>query len=474
MMNGRYPKRPSGGSGQQLRVIILAFICINAAVVYYVYSIASTCSDSTQSKRALSSHHNVAPSPQVRTRSTDAASSSVAASADSGSESFRGWLKQNPNTPGARFVEKAEKFLHPFPNAEGQRIEACHSKNFALCYAGHAAYNQALEEAPPEKKTNQIFIEKTAMLKPFHPNYNVWRMRRFSPFQTSGGKLRLIHNLGTDAACLPLMLAGASVGDFGVVVELGTYLGLSSKCIGMGFNTTKREDSYFAFDLFGNDEFNYNTITKNMPWTKETNPDFNNKEASYLWLWEHAAKTEAYPTAQTFPGFINATTMYPKIWKKKPIALMSVDSAKTWSAFRDQTAGVQRPYMLKKGALLILMDFHTVDTQIKLMYTGCLRQYLQPVYTSWCRGEQWIFVALQTFSLGMIGACMQDYLEDQTEPSAEQFQEMLRLAEADLEFMDGLFGPISTSLEEQRKCLMDHLHKELFDSKSHWKFLRVQ
>ena len=447
-------KRLSNSNAFQIRIrwLIYVFLSINLLFILYVYNVASSSSvDQGRHQQEL-------------------AVAALRGQTPAASDEFSQWLQDNPNTPGARLVKLLREHLHPHPNAEGERLQACHDKKYPLCFAGHAPYQKAIDGAPSNMKDNMMYLEKTTQM-PFAPDdYDVWKMRRFE--KMSDGKRRVINNLGTEPACLALLLAGAAVGDFGVVVELGTYLGLSSKCMGMGLNSTNRDDAYFAFDLFGNDDYNYDKITKSMPWTLQVMPDFK-KESSYLWLWRNAT-AEAYPTAQAYKGRINATTLYPKLWKKKPIALLSVDSAKTWASFRDQTAGIQRPYMLKKGALLILMDFLTIDTQIKLLYTGCLGQYLQPVYSSFCKGEQWIFVATQTFSSGMIGACMQDYLgDDQQEPSPEQYEEMLQRAQRHTDFMASL-GAAAPVMVEERKCMMEHLTKGLKESTVHWKYLRVQ
>lgn len=472
-------KRPSSDSLQiRIRWLFYAFMFMNAVFVFYVYNVASSCTSVPSA-----SHHQLA-SPQEAKPAADnnnrGASSFKKNKKEDAKDSFSQWLLDNPNTPGARLVSLLNEHLHPHADAEGERLIACHDKNYPLCFGGHAAYHKALEEAPEDKKSDKIYIERETKM-PFGPTvdpdqsdgYSVWKMRRFAKM---ANKFRQIHNLGTEPACLALVLAGAAVGDdFGVVVELGTYLGLSSKCIGLGLNSTKRQDAYFAFDLFGNDDYNYDKITKNMPWTLQVKPDFT-KESSYQWLWRNAT-VDVYPSAQAFEGFINATTVYPKLWKKQPIALMSVDSAKTWSHFRDQTAGIQRPYMLKKGSILILMDFLTIDTQIKLLYTGCMGQYLQPVYSSYCKGEQWIFVATQSFSLGMVGACMQDYLgNEQQEPTEQQYEAMLERAQGHVNFMDNLGsdGLLSTALADERKCMMEHLETELKESTVHWKYLRVQ
>lgn len=442
-------KRPSDSNGFQVKIqwLVYLFFLTNLLFIFYVYNVASSCS-----------LDKVVAVPKLTQQSKP-----------EGSDNFLQWLIENPNTPGARLVNLLRQHLHTYPNAEGERLQACHDKNYPLCFAGQAAFHKAVDEAPADKKDDLIYLERSTRMPLTSGNVDVWKMRRFA--KMSDGKFRVINNLGTEPACLALSMAGAAVGDFGVVVELGTYLGLSSKCISLGLNSTNREGAYFAFDLFGNDSFNYEKITRSMPWTIQVKPDFK-KESSYLWLWK-SATIDVYPTAQAFEGSIDSTTLYPKLWKKKPIALLSVDSAKTWAAFRDQTAGIQRPYMLKKGAILILMDFLTIDTQIKLLYTGCLGQFLQPVYSSYCKGEQWIFVAKQSFSLGMIGACMQDYLGDQPEPSQDQYETMIEEAQRHTDFMSSL-GIGSPSMQDERQCMMDHLTKELKESTIHWKYLRVQ
>ena len=335
-------KRPLDNNGFQVKIqwLVYIFFSTNLLFIFYVYNVASSCSLDP-----------VLAVPKTTQRSKP-----------EGIDTFLQWLSENPNTPGARLVNLLRQHLHTHPNAEGERLQACHDKKYSLCFAGQAAYQKAMDEAPADKKDDLIYLERSTQMPLASGNVDVWKMRRFA--KMSDGKLRVINNLGTEPACLALLLAGAAVGDFGVVVELGTYLGLSSKCISLGLNSTNREGAYFAFDLFGNDEFNYDRITKSMPWTLQIMPDFT-KESSYLWLWKNAT-IDVYPTAKAFEGSIDSTTLYPKLWKKKPIALLSVDSAKSWAAFRDQTAGIQRPYMLKKGAILILMDFLTMTIQTQI------------------------------------------------------------------------------------------------------------
>lgn len=246
----------------------------------------------------------------------------------------------------------------------------------------------------------------------------------------------------------------------------------------MGLNSTGRSDSYFAFDIFGNDDFNYDKITKAMPWTLQVMPDFK-KESSYQWLWRNATY-DAYPTANAFEGYINSTTLTPRMWQKKTVALLSIDSAKSWNALKSQTAGIQRPYMLKKGSILILMDFITIESHIKLFYSGCLSQYLQPVYSSYCRGEQWIFVVTKSFSLGMIGACIEDFIEDQAEPTDAQYEEMFMVAQEHVNIMSSLDfdsnknSSLSPQFESERRCMINRLKEQIKVSPGVWKFLRVQ
>lgn len=199
-----------------LSAFFYAFLLINAFFVAFVYNVASSCSKTNEEHLPDSKNKFHIPARRI----------SMVPKENKLSNNFAQWLKQNPNTPGSRLVMLLKKHLHPHPNAEAERLKACHDKNYPLCFAGHKEYEHSIRKAPQDKKENLIHLERTTNM-PFAPSsdsegYSVWRMRRFSPIN---GKLRLIHSLGTDPSCLALLLAGAAVQDFGVVVELGTYLG---------------------------------------------------------------------------------------------------------------------------------------------------------------------------------------------------------------------------------------------------------
>lgn len=481
MRKGTTTRRSNASNRVSLRWIVLSFLFVNLVVLVYVFSYATHCNETTTERNHPDPHGPL----QVVESTTRSSSTTTTKQKSSVVHPFRQWLRDNAHTPGAKFVSLLHQHIHYRYGAEGERLQGCHDKNYPLCFAGHQSYQQALQKAPTDKRDSLVYLERTTHLPllPEEENLSVWQIRRYG--KTLNKKLRMIHNLGTEPSCLALLLAGASVQN-GVMVELGTYAGLSSRCLAFGLNASvaaatahhqkPEPESYHAFDVFGHDQSNFDKISRNMPWIYQIQPDFG-VNSSYQWMWRMAIH-DVYPTAVAHEGFINATTLYPRLWHKRPIDVLSVDSAKSWSAFRDQTAGIQRPYMLKKGALLILMDFVTIDTQIKLLYTGCLRQYLQPVYSAYCRGEQWIFVATQSFSLGMVGACMEDYLGDddtKAEPEGYQYHEMLEQAKADVDFMDGLFFQRNhDNMKEERKCLLDKLRKELYESKAHWKYLKVQ
>jgi hypothetical protein len=364
---------------------------------------------------------------------------------------------------GATLVRLLQQELYVPRTAEATRLRACRkeSLSFPICFGG--VRNAAMAETLAGTNDNAKLEKVTQM--PLSKNMTVFDMRRYTTPK------KLIYNLGTDPVCLALVLAGASVTTTGVIVELGTFTGLSTKCLALGLNATGPPNRYYAFDIFGKDVLNYQAIIKNMPWV--TDVGTLTADSSYKWLWELAVQ-HVYPTIQGFEGFIDKDTVNPKVWNKQSIALLSIDSAKMWGQFRDQLAGIQKPYMLKRGAILVLMDFLTIDTQIKLLY-GCWREYLQPVYSSWCRGEQWMFVVTRTFSLTMVGSCMQDLLGDDQSPSADKFKDMEVQIMHDVDFLDGLFEPPVDVMEEERRCMSDKLITKLHQSSGgHWHNLRVQ
>lgn len=349
------------------------------------------------------------------------------------------WLKKNSETPGARFVHLLRSTLHYAPGAEASRINSCKydNPNKALCFGGGRNYEKTENET-----RNYEVAENLTRVPMKEDSLSVWQLRRFHDNN------HLIHRLDTDAVCLPLLLAGASVQ--GVAVELGTFVGLSSRCIGMGLSSTDMTNAFYAFDTFTN-VANYNSITSAMPWVKEYNPDYG-PSSSFKWLWEMTME-DAYPTANAFEGFINADTVNPAVWGDRPISLLSVDSVKTLEHWRAQFAGLQ-PNFLERGAIFCLMDF-TFTAQPLFVY-ACLRDYLQPVYTSWCVGEHWIFIVTETIPSNRLYTCLKELpREGPFSPSEAILDKVVSELNQDLSFLG------DDALNDDIECVSSFLMKKL-------------
>jgi len=283
-------------------------MAINLCMGLYVYHIASTCA------ATVNDHHASLSAQHLHSKTKPA--------------TFRQWLLDYPDTPGATLVRLLQQELHVTRTAEAARLRACRkeSLSFPVCFGG--LRNAAIAEKSAGTNDNAKLEKLTLM--PLS-NMTVFDMRRYT------APKKLIFNLGTDPVCFALVLAGASVTQ-GVIVELGTFTGLSTKCLALGLNATGQPDRYYAFDIFGQDVLNYQAIIKNMPWVTEVGTL--TAHSSYKWLWELAVQ-QVYPTIQGFEGFIDKDTVNPKVRNKETIALLSVDSAKMWGQFRDQLAGIQ-------------------------------------------------------------------------------------------------------------------------------------
>lgn len=437
------------------RVINGGFMAINIIMGLYVYQIASTCSS------AFNEHTRIASLTAYNARSVMIQHKRTA------EESFQQWLEDYSDTPGAKLVALLHQEVYYERSAEATRLRACQKgpqQSYSLCFGGLRnlrAAESTLVAAVAETSHQEQLEQTTSM--PRYPNMTVYEMRRFSEPN------KIIYSLGTDPVCFPLVLAGASVEE-GVIVELGTFVGLSTKCMALGLNTTKRTGQYYAFDFFGHHQASYSSIIQHMPWVAKGRTF--TVDSSYKWLWESAVK-HVYPSIRGFEGEINKDTLHPEIWDKQSISLLSIQSAKLWKDFHDQFDGIQKPFMLKRGAILVLMDFLTIDVQVKLFY-GCWREFLQPVYSSWCQGNQWIFVVTKTFSLSMVGSCVQDLLGEAQVPTDEKMREMEVKIVHDVDFLDGLFGLPSDSMKEERECMALKLNAKLHEEPGHWRTLKME
>jgi len=135
------------------------------------------------------------------------------------------------------------------------RIQVCHAENnTAICIAGFQGNGQLHDE----KKVVM------PLAKAGDPKFSVYSMLRYRDTD------KKIASLATQAACLPLFLAGSSVSSDQIVVELGPFAGLSSKCIVSGMLLSSggiRKHAYLAYDTFeGRD--NYRSIVKRARWVK--------------------------------------------------------------------------------------------------------------------------------------------------------------------------------------------------------------
>ena len=364
------------------------------------------------------------------------------ADASSSSSSFDLWMRENPDTPGARFVDLMKTYMHGKPGSEGDRIKACSSGEFAHCFAGTVNFT-------PKPGMEDEELEKETKLPLVKDGKTVYQARRF--FNTD----RLIRTLGTDLACLPLLLASAAVKD-GVVVELGPFVGLSSRCMGMGLQTTGREGEMYVFDTWAGAR-NFKDIVSSMPWIKTEHPEYSPDNDSFLWLWKMVMK-DAYPSAKAYQGWITPKTVKPETWDNKKIDVLSIDSIKSWSSWNEQLGGLGDTF-LEKGAIFAAMDFTYTD-QPNFVY-ACLRDYLQPVYTSWHRGEHWIFVVLKTIPFELPTTCMKKIMAGKKIPSQDVTDRIERQLKDDLDFMQSLGSdPVHHEfLDSQTKLMIDGMVK---------------
>ena len=344
---------------------------------------------------------------------------------------------------------------------ELHRLQACHANprtqrlsNTNLCFAGVRAHQAALEalkqhnstqQQVVRKMTNTTFMEQmtrmtvvqedATLLKSFSTVYD---MRRYGPDTTTTNnnniRDKLIPNLGTPLACLPLLLAGLATAQTQqqqqplLIAELGPYFGLSSKCLVSGLTVQPPHPStstpfYVAYDTFGGvdnlrslqhqsstrwilqDYFGDRPQLLKQPRELGDTTDTTNTNTSFLFLWERAV-LPVYPQARSVVGRLDPdqndpvqTNIYQlantaaSSSQQQPhtLSLVVIDSAKTASSWNQQFKAVlgSHPH-LDCGSILFLMDFEFVDQQVKQVY-GCLRPYVLPVYISWNQ-EHWAFV----------------------------------------------------------------------------------
>jgi hypothetical protein len=410
------------------------------------------------------------------------------------------------NTPGASFIESLqEELYHNQMEDELRRYQACHQNNqqpqllsnSPLCFAGVKQYQTAKETLPEKAKAFGInpvvLMTKTPLMEQHTPTVfdatNVYQLRRYGNYQnyTRDNHYldntvmadQFIPNLGTPMACLPLMLAGASVAqhhtrrNLQLVVEMGPYFGLSSKCIATGLQqyadggfeqliqtSLLRKYApypiYLAYDTFeGMDNLKslehrsatqwildtfFSTSTLINDTTTASTPNTN-----FQFLWERAV-WPAYPNSRAIAGRMDGTMLYTAyeqaLFASKSssgqmytLSLLVIDSAKTAKAWNQQlmaVLGSEGARILQPGTILFLMDFEFVSQQVKQVY-GCLRPYLLPVYISWNK-EHWAFVVTQEVSLTDQKLCYVSIAKN-NDSIARALQRMEAQLEADLLFV---------------------------------------
>jgi hypothetical protein len=312
------------------------------------------------------------------------------------------FVEQNPDTPGARFIRLLRDYLHYEPGAEAKRLSSCSNlaikdaKNVSFCFGGGRNYQKAMDslngdDLKLEHATSLVLWEDRT-------DMNVYKLRRYN------GTDRLIPYLGTQAACLPLILAGYAAQEKpdNVVVELGPFAGLSSRCILVGMlKHGVHEGAYRAFDTFEGVN-NWRAISYHAPWLKKEHPEFNENQTDFLFLWKMNVES-VYPAAQASVGWINKDTLNPTVLGHKHVSMLSIDSAKSARMLIDQLEGLG---IIATGTIIFLMDFEFVPDQVRQIY-ACLREeFLIPVYASFSM-EHWAWIVTKDFSFedGKIRQC---------------------------------------------------------------------
>mmetsp|Transcript_396 Transcript_396/g.501 ORF Transcript_396/g.501 Transcript_396/m.501 type:complete len:522 (+) Transcript_396:84-1649(+) len=342
-------------------------------------------------------------------------------------EDLEEYLTANPNSPAAHFVELLKEYLYAEPSWERERQTGCYRFwNMTKCFAGMGNYNAApTDAARTAEELKMPFYEDTdgsegTVFRAFH-------------FQNTTKPMPF---LGTHVVCLPLLLAGTTVTETGVVVELGPFAGLTSKCVGMGLNKARtnppRTNALISYDTFA-DTANYNAITKASPWVKESYPDYTPDNDDFLPIWKDIVQYE-YPTALGRKGFASSKTLSDDILGEKNLEILMIDSAKSAPALHEQTGGIA----FREGTILFLMDIEKLRVQLFQVY-GCLRSgFITPIYAS-LGMEHWGWIVLKSFHINQpwMKKCYENINNNPTEANAV----ILEQAKADMMFVtSGLTG----------------------------------
>lgn len=384
------------------------------------------------------------------------------------SDLFAWWqVQDHRETPGGTLIDLLSKYLHVAYGAEATRRQTCVKKrNLPICFAGVSDTTDACIHSITDKQEQEKCATIPVWTRHEKLPLNAFRIQRLSDPRAMLHD-RYIMALATEAVCLPLILAGSALSNHGVAVELGTFVGFSSRCLGVGLNATGLEHRYYGFDTFDGIR-NYRKIRDRMRWVKKYNPEYTEDNDSFFFLWK-LVMNDVYPTAKGTAGFIDHISLNPSVLGHKPISIVSVDSAKNHRQWMQQMKGI---LTLTKGTILILMDFTYVTSAVKAVY-GCYRQFLFPVYSSFCRGEHMIFVVTETFHLEeSFQTCLSHLGKDMDGklPSEIHLERMRRQMEVDARFLDRLFleDARTEAVDEQEQCLIDTMQNALVKNIPDW------
>ena len=282
----------------------------------------------------------------------------------------------------------------------------------------------------------------------------------------SGGEILA---LGTQPACFPLMLAGAAVEDWGVAVEIGPFVGQSSRCIAMGLNATGDGEGgrYHVFDSFSGF---VHTVKSGMRSAGiGDQPLIDDK---WEWFWRMSVG-DVYPSTLSYQGFAGPATVKPETWSGQRVALLSVDSIKDITRHWKQLAGMQ-PMFLERGAIIAFLDGFQTKRFSTFLY-GCLREYIVPVYSSWCytspKLEHLIVAVVKDIPAEVALQCSKSAGKGVLITSDEDMSRMTTSVLADVDAMrrfDFRLGKDSANvskiadgpLHDQASCLADYVKAE--------------
>ena len=189
--------------------------------------------------------------------------------------------------------------------------------------------------------------------------------------------------------CKTLFLAASSTTGKGIVVEFGSWIGQSSRCLGAGINTTGYKEHLFSYDSYNN-PINHNKFMG----SKYENDEI--KDFQFIW---YETVLPVYPSARSVKGKIDKEHFDADLWPKKMIEVFAIDSAKTHKNFMNQ-AGLVWQY-LAIGSVLCMMDFAKTP-QVELFYSEFVTNgSLELVSLDFC-ASPWTFIVKKPLDWSLV------------------------------------------------------------------------